>query len=169
MPHADSIIHWLTADAPYWVVLAVCRLLGDWFPTVCTDGCRVWLVNGKLHRVYGPAVIHVDGSQSWWRNGRLHRDGDAPAIIHTSATEELLGHESAPRNGDVVFADDTREWWRDGCPHRNGDMPAIIRVSGTRIWFRNGLLHRDGDMPAAIYVNGEQEWYREGKRYRREI
>ena len=34
---------------------------------------------GKLHREYGPALIHTGGHRAWYQNGLLHRL-DGPAI-----------------------------------------------------------------------------------------
>ena len=44
----------------------------------CPDGSKEWCVNGKIHRVDGPAIECADGSKSWWMNGKCHRvDGPA--------------------------------------------------------------------------------------------
>jgi hypothetical protein len=43
------------------------------------DGTKRWRLNGKLHRVDGPAVAACDGHKSWWLNGDLHRI-DGPAV-----------------------------------------------------------------------------------------
>lgn len=40
----------------------------------------IWYENGSMHRIGGPALIHIDGSQEWWHKGKLHRE-DGPAII----------------------------------------------------------------------------------------
>ena len=42
-------------------------------------GDKHWWLNGKLHRVDGPAVEHVNGTKEWHLNGKLHRP-DGPAI-----------------------------------------------------------------------------------------
>lgn len=117
----ENAATWLTGCAPYWVVLVVCKLLGDWGPTINTSGGREWRVGGKLHRIHGPAVIGASGTLAWWRNGKLHRDEDAPALIYPQGTQE---------------------WWRDGELHRDGDAPAIIHRSGTREWWRHGERYR---------------------------
>jgi hypothetical protein len=44
------------------------------------DGSQRWHVDGKLHRLDGPAVIDADGSQRWHVDGKLHRL-DGPAVI----------------------------------------------------------------------------------------
>ena len=50
-------------------------------PTCTTDefGNKEWRLNGKLHRIDGPAVELTDCYKSWWFNGKLHRI-DGPAI-----------------------------------------------------------------------------------------
>ena len=42
-------------------------------------GRKEWFLNGKLHRVDGPAVEYADGSKGWFLNGKPHRV-DGPAI-----------------------------------------------------------------------------------------
>jgi hypothetical protein len=51
------------------------------------DGRLEWRVDGKLHRLDGPAVIWADGGQSWYVDGDLHRL-DGPAVIHSWGPEE---------------------------------------------------------------------------------
>jgi len=42
-----------------------------------------WRVNGKLHRVDGPAQIFANRNyKAWWLNGERHRT-DGPAIVTT--------------------------------------------------------------------------------------
>jgi len=40
---------------------------------------KQWYVNGKLHRLDGPAWDQLDGTKQWYVNGKLHRL-DGPAI-----------------------------------------------------------------------------------------
>jgi hypothetical protein len=49
-------------------------------------------VDGKRHRVDGPAYEYADGSRQWWMDGKRHRV-DGPA---------------------VEWADGSRQWWVDG-------------------------------------------------------
>lgn len=93
-----------------------------------------WLINGKLHREDGPALIDNEGVK-WYYNGKLHRD-DGPAQILT---------------------DGTQFWYRYGRKHRNGG-PATIYASGGQRWLLNGKYHRE-DGPAIIYADGSHEWY----------
>ncbi len=48
-------------------------------PKINSDGNKSWYLNGKLHRIDGPAIEWADGSKSWYLNGELHRI-DGPAI-----------------------------------------------------------------------------------------
>ena len=41
---------------------------------------KEWRVNGRLHRIDGPAFIDSDGTQEWWINGKRHRE-DGPAFV----------------------------------------------------------------------------------------
>jgi len=60
------------------------------------DGSKEWYLNGKLHRLDGPAVEYADGSKFWYLNGKLHRT-DGPA---------------------VEYADGNKEWWLNDKLHR---------------------------------------------------
>ena len=52
--------------------------------TIYLNGREEWWVNGKLHRVDGPAFIGY-GHKSWWINGKRHRD-NGPAVIFTNGS-----------------------------------------------------------------------------------
>lgn len=41
------------------------------------NGCESWYMNGVLHRLEGPAVIHSDGSEEWWAFGQ-HLESPPP-------------------------------------------------------------------------------------------
>jgi hypothetical protein len=57
-----------------------------------TGGTKHWRVNGKLHRLDGPAIEWSDGAKEWRVDGVVHRIG-GPAVI---------------------WADGTKEWWLNG-------------------------------------------------------
>ena len=109
--------------------------------TVNKSGDKEWRLNGKLHRLDGPAIEWADGTESWFHNGYLHRL-DGPA---------------------VKSADGTTVWKRYGKFHRL-DGPAIEWASGAKDWWQNGKRHRlDG--PAVIGADGSKAWYINGKNY----
>lgn len=67
--------------------------------TKLLDGTVEYRLNGKLHRVDGPAVEYPDGRKRWYQDDKLHRL-DGPAIEYPYGTKEWwLG---------------TKEWWLDG-------------------------------------------------------
>ena len=47
--------------------------------TILHDGTKEWRLNGRLHRINGPAVEYPSGNKFYYKNGKLHRD-DGPAI-----------------------------------------------------------------------------------------
>ena len=49
-------------------------------PKIGYDGNKRWYVNGKPHRLDGPAIEHKSGLKLWYVNGKKHRI-DGPAII----------------------------------------------------------------------------------------
>lgn len=45
---------------------------------VYVSGTKSWFVDGKCHRLDGPASEYANGSKSWFVNGKYHRiDGPA--------------------------------------------------------------------------------------------
>jgi len=72
-------------------------------------------MNGKLHRVDGPAVEYTDGNNSWYLNGKLHRV-DGPAC---------------------EWADGKKDWYLNDELHRV-DGPAVEWADGAKLWFLNG-------------------------------
>jgi len=53
----------------------------DYFGTI------YYILDGKLHREDGPAMVFADGSKLWYRNGELHRE-DGPAIEYASGNRQ---------------------------------------------------------------------------------
>ena len=46
-------------------------------------GDKSWFLNGKRHRVDGPAVKFANGDRFWYLNGRCHRE-NGPAIEYAN-------------------------------------------------------------------------------------
>ena len=49
-------------------------------------GTKAWWLNGKRHRIGGPAVEWADGETWWYLNGERHRT-DGPAIEYADGTK----------------------------------------------------------------------------------
>ena len=79
---------------------------------VSGEGNVRYTLDGKLHRLTGPAVEWADGSKVWLVNDKAHRL-DGPAI---------------------EWADGRKEWWVDDKLHRL-DGPAIEWPDGRKMWF----------------------------------
>jgi hypothetical protein len=62
-------------------------------------GNKEWTLNGKLHRLDGPAMEYADGSREWWVDGMRHRT-DGPAIEYAN------GHKSW-----YVYDRHIKVWW----------------------------------------------------------
>ena len=122
---------------------------------------RAHWVDGKLHRIDGPAVEQADGMRWWFQNGKFHRL-DGPAVEDADDNREWRQHGKLHRiDGPAVEkADGEREWWRRGKLHRT-DGPAVEKADGVREWRLNGDLHRT-DGPAVIFRNGRKQWWLEG-------
>ena len=79
------------------------------------DGIKVWYLNGKFHRVDGPARVWSNGTKEWYLDDKLHRV-DGPAR---------------------VWPNGTKEWYLNGKFHRV-DGPAIECNDGTKEWYVYG-------------------------------
>ena len=84
------------------------------------NGSNDWFINDKRHNPNGPAVENRDGSKEWWINSKLHRL-DGPAI---------------------EYADGSKEWWVNNRKHRDNDLPAVERSNGTKEWWLHGRFIR---------------------------
>ena len=51
------------------------------------DGTKSWYVDGKLHRLDGPAIEFASGTKHWFVNGKRHRL-DGPAIEYPDGTKQ---------------------------------------------------------------------------------
>jgi len=108
------------------------------------NGHKVWVQNGVLHRLDGPAKIWKNGSHGWYQNGVIHRE-DGPAHISPGSR---------------------KAWIQNGLYHRL-DGPAIIYKTGSGTyeqWFKNGELHRI-DGPAVVGDDRTPEYYLNGIKY----
>lgn len=108
------------------------------------DGLQRWYSvydETALHRLDGPAVIHVNGDKEWWQYGSRHR-----------------------RNGPAIERTDGRKEWRINDLLHREDGPAYISQDGTKEWRIHGLLHRN-DGPAVERPDGSVEWYLRDQKY----
>ena len=102
-------------------------------------GRTIYTIDGKRHRLDGPAVETTDGNKEWWANDEKHRDNDLPA---------------------VEYANGYKAWYINGERHRSNG-PAIEWADGSKEWHINGELHRT-DGPAVIKSNGDKEYWLNG-------
>jgi len=69
--------------------------------TVDEYGNKRWTLNGKMHRVEGPAFENSSGFKAWYQCGKLHR-------IDGAAIEGIDGTKSWYVNGTKCL---TIEYW----------------------------------------------------------
>jgi hypothetical protein len=63
---------------------------------VYPNGDKYWRLNGKRHRLGGPAVESLDSAKFWYKHGKRHRE-DGPAC------EWADGRKSWYLNGKYLF------------------------------------------------------------------
>ena len=82
-------------------------------PTKITskNGNIVYRLNGKYHRVDGPAVI-TSYTESWYRYGEYHRD-NGPAVTYKNGTRFWYQHNKLHREDGpaCIFRDGRCEYW----------------------------------------------------------
>lgn len=78
--------------------------------------CKEWRVDGKLHRIDGPAREYENGEKYWFSEGNIHRE-NGPA---------------------AEFSDGTKIWYIKGKCHRI-DGPAIEYSNGDKEWWIDGI------------------------------
>ena len=75
-------------------------------------GGELWHLDGKPHRVDGPAVICSNTSEAWYLNGLIHRT-DGPAVIFRE--EWLRPSRRLSLTGDVLnFNSKGYKWFLGG-------------------------------------------------------
>jgi hypothetical protein len=71
--------------------------------------CKIWFINGKIHREDGHAVI--DGNlKEWWINGKRHRE-EGPALIKGDRKEWWINGKRHREEGPALIKGDRKEWW----------------------------------------------------------
>ena len=155
---------------------------------ITTPSITQYFIDGKLHRLDGPAEEHADvyycdnftrkGNKLWYVNGLLH-NLSGPAIIAPRCVawyvNGLLHRTDGPAYTNNI---DEYHWYVNGLRHRL-DGPAVVseyeeiwyvngllhNLSGPAeiksaytAWYVNGLLHNLSG-PAIIYNNGECEYW----------
>ncbi len=83
--------------------------------TVDVDGITRYTVEGKLHRLDGPAVIYSDSYEAYYVEGKLHRL-DGPAIIDSDGYEAyyMNGKKHRLDGPATIYADGSKEYWIEG-------------------------------------------------------
>lgn len=123
MSKLDDGVHYFTATSGYsdvdeglgYVSIKSNRLHAIGKPARVNQEGSVWMVNGKEHRVDGPAVENKNGSEEWWLNGKRHRIGD-PAITFVSGDVQYYENGKCSRKDGAAVenADGYKEYWVDG-------------------------------------------------------
>lgn len=148
----------------------------------CYD--KHWVVNGKLHRTDGPAIVRKDCNQQitreWYQNGTHHR-AYGPSIInvYSNGSSDMFYYKDQElhrEGGPAIIRYSSRTlsttWYAKGKQHRI-DGPAHLNqhADGTYnlCWYNNGCLHRIGG-PAtdSLLADGtrDQLWYENGLLHR---
>lgn len=162
----------------------------DW-----SNGVKVleeWYLNGKLHRIDGPARQTWRDSgfkteASWYYQGKLHRKGGPAQELRDDKSHEYNWYINDQRHrvdGPAQirmslthkYNTYTEKWYKWDKIHRL-DGPAMYKnttdVGETFVWYREGTVHRD--LEPAIYesnisstgnVEVQVFWIDNGRRHR---
>lgn len=132
--------------------------------------CKFWYVEGKLHRVDGPAVEGPEGpgfflagmeytEKEYWE--KVTRCEERPGVKRYYVAGIL--HRV---DGPAFETNDGGVWYRHGQIHRE-DGPAIVNAHWEGIWlkqgwFQDGVPHREG-APAIIPKQGPSKYAHRGE------
>lgn len=89
--------------------------------TVRDDGWVEWKLDGKLHRLDGPAEQFPDGFETWYRNGLKHRL-DGPAIRYAYGRSEWYCNDHPP---SIVHISPNLWLFQDTFPIQ--DYPSLVK------------------------------------------
>ena len=88
---------------------------------VSDNGDKFWCLDGKLHRIDGPAIEYADGSKEWCLDGKLHRvDGPAVEFANGSKYWYLDGKEL------------TQAQWKQAVTSKPSCVGKIVEVDGVK-------------------------------------
>lgn len=102
---------------------------------ISDNGITRYELNGRLHRLDGPAYVDKDHIE-WFKHGELHRIGGPAVLCSTCGYEWWVDGQQHREDGPAVVRDDLSEYWFKGQRHRE-DGPAVIRKE-ERAWFYYG-------------------------------
>jgi hypothetical protein len=92
-------------------------------------GNKHWYLNGKRHRVDGPAIEYADGSKEWYLNGNPHRE-DGPVLECADGSKYwyLNGKRHREDGPAIEYASGNKEWWVDGEQIKVSDNDTFLRM-----------------------------------------
>jgi hypothetical protein len=189
---SETIKQLASMEVPYQIDNEGCEYYKtkDGYRIEYPNGSKYWYVNGKLHRLDGPAVEYPGpnghGHVGWLQNGEYHRI-DGPAY------EDDNGQKGWYINGKQMTEKQFNKWRVKHNPIKESrldiikqlasmEVPDIIDhcgneyyntkdgyrveyVDGDRGWYANDTYHRlDG--PAYEMADGTKMWYINGRRHR---
>ena len=56
------------------------------------NGTKYWYLNGRYHRLDGPACEYANGDKEWFQNGQRHNE-DGPAIEYGDGEKIWYQHD----------------------------------------------------------------------------
>ena len=85
------------------------------------NGTKEWYLDGKRHRVDGPAIEFANGSKYWYQDNKLHRI-DGPAI------EDSDGSKYWYLDGNKL----TQAQWKQSVTSKPSCVGKIVEVDGVK-------------------------------------
>jgi len=130
---------------------------------VYTNGDKEWCLNGKRHRVDGPAVEWSNGTKCWYLNGKSHRV-DGPAVEYADGTKcwslnDKLHREDGPA---VEFADGSKWWYLNDEElteeeHHIRTLPTVKTASSKPMFEVSEIRENSHDGSATLVIDMSPE------------
>ena len=94
---------------------------------IFTNGSKYWYLNGKYHRVGGPAVEDANGNKFWYINDKLHRT-DGPAIEYANGDKSWHINDMCHRlDGPAKDWHGMKQWWVNGIQYSKEYFTIIMQ------------------------------------------
>ena len=88
---------------------------------VSDNGDKSWWLDGKLHRIDGPAVEWFDGTKYWYLDDKCHRV-DGPAVEYANGTKSWY------LDGECL----TQAQWLEAVKPKPSCVGKIVEVDGVK-------------------------------------
>lgn len=179
-----AVIHNNPKKALGWYLNGQRLGLEKWGQKTKFTGCidcvhfKLWLQDGLIHRLNGPAIEAINGREEWYIRGVKHREKDQPAVIDPAKNlkEWYIEGRLSRSKGPAIIEGSRMEWyiwggrmsiisWGEDMRTGERDVDGRKNYEGNIVYWHKRKLHNENG-PAIRYKNGDKSWYYNGRLHR---